>query len=72
MYFMLLSFVLHVPEFSENLLSIGSLTNSFSCFITFSSNHCVFQFGGQGKLFGMVIHGGLYLLEIEISTEMTS
>ena len=38
-----LTFVLHVPKMSCNLLSISKLTNTCNCSITFFPNHCVFQ-----------------------------
>ena len=37
-----LSSVLHVPSFSNNLLSISRLTRELNCRVTFFPSHCVF------------------------------
>lgn len=38
-----LSFILHVPCFSFNLLSVSSLTKHLNCSVTFYRSHCVFE-----------------------------
>lgn len=59
-----LSSVLHVPDFSTNLLSISSLTKALNCKVTFYPSYCVFQELETGKTIGYGrVHDGLYLLE---------
>ena len=38
-----LSYVLHVPKFSTNLLSISRITSDLKCSVTFFPTHCIFQ-----------------------------
>lgn len=56
--------VLHVPQFSHNLLSVSSIVKSHNCSITFYPLHCVFKDMETGKTIGGGRqHGGLYFLE---------
>lgn len=61
---LLLSSVLHVPNFTLNLLSISHLTKSFNCCVTFFPSHCVFQDLKTKTTIGMGHEkDGLYLLD---------
>jgi hypothetical protein len=40
---MTLSFVLHVPDFAANLLSIARITCELNCLVVFYSHYCFFQ-----------------------------
>ena len=40
---LILTDVLYIPEFTFNLISITKLTNSLSCQLIFSPNHCLIQ-----------------------------
>lgn len=59
---MSLSLVLHVPNFSTNLLSVSSITKALNCSVTFFPTYfkCLVtrRTIGNGRA-----HGGLYLLE---------
>ena len=55
--------VLHVPNLSNNLLSIHKITQDLNCAVTFSHSHCVFQDLATGKTIGLAKEqGGLYYL----------
>ena len=59
-----LSSVLHVPNFTTNLLSIGRITRDKNCSVTFFPSHCVFQDLITGRMIGSGREeNGLYLLE---------
>ncbi|KAJ7954112.1 Retrovirus-related Pol polyprotein from transposon TNT 1-94 [Quillaja saponaria] len=59
-----LSYVLHVPKLSMNLLSISTITKELNCTVLFDSSSCVFQELGTEKILGYgKEHNGLYLLE---------
>ena len=56
--------VLHVPNLSYNLLSIGKLTKDLNCSVIFTSTGCIFQDSVTGKMIGHVeLKDGLYYLE---------
>ena len=69
-----LSFVLHIPSFSTNLLSISSLTRDLNCKVTFFPSYYIFQDLVTEKEIGYGrLDGGLYLLEGNgVSTSMSS
>ena len=55
--------VLHVPQLSCNLLSIGKLTHELNCHAKFFHSHCEFQNTVSGKMLGNAREcGGLYIL----------
>ncbi|BFG28235.1 hypothetical protein CerSpe_145090 [Prunus speciosa] len=59
-----LSSVLHVPNLSNNLLSISQITNMLNCSVIFFSTHCIFQDLLTKKTIGIgKERGGLYYLE---------
>lgn len=59
-----LSFVLCLPNFSFNLLSISQITKALNCCVLFFSNLCLFQDLMTGKIIGRGREsGGLYVLE---------
>jgi len=45
--------VLHVPNLSNNLLSIHKITQDLNCAVTFFLSHCVFQDLATGKTIGL-------------------
>nr|KYP71000.1 hypothetical protein KK1_010242 [Cajanus cajan] len=47
-----LEYVLFVPKFAFNLISISQLTKSLNCFVTFDANSFVIQQCGMGRLIG--------------------
>jgi len=56
--------VLHVPNFSCNLLSVSKLTKNKICQTLFFDNHCVFQDLISGQIIGSAKKsGGLYYFE---------
>ena len=68
-----LSSVLHVPNLSHNLLSIGKLTNQLNCLAIFSPTHCWFQDIQTKALIGHGRErGGLYYLDLPPDCEKTS
>lgn len=59
-----LSFVLHVPQFTLNLLSMSS-DKVLNCSIIFSPSHCVFQdLGSRGTIGRGHKDNGLYILDV--------
>ena len=59
-----LSSVLHVPSFSNNLLSISRITRDQNCSVTFFPSHCIFQDLITRRTIGSGREeNGLYLLE---------
>ena len=59
-----LSPVLHVPNFSINLLSVSSIIKSLNCRSWFDPSHCAFQELGTGRILGTrTVHNGLYYLD---------
>ena len=57
--------VLHVPQFSHNLLSVSPIAKSHQCSVTFYPSYCVFQDLETGRTIGGGReHGGLYFLEV--------
>ena len=68
-----LSSVLHVPNCSTNLLFVSSITNSLNCSMIFYRTHCIFQELESVKTIDSDrAHGGLYLLDTEVSSYSTS
>ncbi|PSS35748.1 Endonuclease [Actinidia chinensis var. chinensis] len=66
-----LSSVLHVPNFTTNLLSIGRITRDKNCSVTFFLSHCVFQDLITGRTIGNGREeNGLYLLESQDQQQM--
>lgn len=59
-----LSFVLHVSNFTLNLLSVSHLTKSLNCSITFFSSYCVFQDLGSRTIGRGHEDNGLYMLDV--------
>src|ERR1044072_2621582 len=58
-----LKHVLHVPELSNNLLSIHKLTQDLNCVVTFFHSHCVFQDLATGERLGIAKEqDGLYYI----------
>jgi hypothetical protein len=58
--------VLHVPNFSCNLLSVSKLTTKKNCQAHFFDTHCVFQDLISGRMIGSAEQsGGLYYFEDE-------
>ncbi len=58
--------VLHVPNLSNNLISIRKLTQDNNCTVMFFHSHCVFQDLTTGKTIGVAKEqGGLYYLSDE-------
>jgi hypothetical protein len=63
-----LSFVLHVPSFPINILSISGITNELNCVSLFFPSGCLFQELGTGRRLGTGrMHDGLYYLDKDIS-----
>lgn len=61
---LLLSSVLHVPNFTLNLVSVCHLTKSLNCCVTFFPNHCVFQDLKTRTTIGRGhVEDGLYVLD---------
>lgn len=59
-----LSFVLHAPKFTLNLLSVSHLTKSLNCSVTFFPSHCVFQDLSSRMMIGKEHEdNGLYILD---------
>ena len=59
-----LSFVLYIPDFPFNLLSISKLTKILNCVAIFLSTRCIFQDLKTGKIIGGGHEtGGLYYLD---------
>ena len=60
---LILTDVLYIPEFTFNLISITKLTNSLSCQLIFSPNHCLIQERHSLKTIGSAeVRDGLYML----------
>ncbi|GMI84995.1 hypothetical protein HRI_002168800 [Hibiscus trionum] len=60
----LLSNVLFVPQFSQNLLSISKLTRDLHCFVTFYPDFCLIQDLSTGRMKGIGKQSrGLYFFE---------
>ena len=58
---LVLKFVLHVPNLTYNLLSIGKLTQDLQCLTIFTSSGCIFQDHVMGKVIGLSkLKDGLY------------
>lgn len=58
------SFVLYIPDFPFNLLSISKLTKLLNCATIFLFTHCIFQNLKIGKIIGGGHEaGGLYYLD---------
>ena len=56
--------VLHVPNLSNNLISVHQLTKDLNCRVMFSPNKCEFQALDMGKKIGVVEEwNGLYYLK---------
>nr|KYP43794.1 hypothetical protein KK1_034774 [Cajanus cajan] len=69
---LLLKNVLHVPQLSNNLLSIHKITQDLNCAVTFFHSHCVFQDLATGRTIGIAKEqDGLYYLQHEDSKECT-
>jgi len=61
---MSLSFVLHVPKFAINLLSISRITRDLNCLSFFFPSYCVFQDIATKKTIGLGhANDGLYILD---------
>ena len=59
-----LNFVLHVPNFPENLLSVSSITRSLNCGAWFEPKFCVLQELKSGRIIGTgTERDGLYYLD---------
>src|SRR3954468_15822415 len=59
-----LSFVLHVPSFSVNLISVSSIIDQLKCIVIFDEDMCVFQEKGTGRRLGTGIRrDGLWYLD---------
>ena len=59
-----LSFILYIPNFPFNLLSISKLTKILNCAAIFLSTHCIFQDLKTGKIIGGGHEAsGLYYLD---------
>lgn len=62
-----LSSVLHVPNFTLNLLPISHITKSFNCCVLFFPSHYVFQDMMTRKMIGLGCEkDGLYLLDSQL------
>lgn len=60
-----LSFVLHVLNFTLNLLFVSHLTKSLNCSVTFFPSHCIFQdLDLKMTISGGHKDNGLYILDI--------
>lgn len=61
--------VLHVPNFSCNLLSVGKLSNDSNYSVVFYPNKCEFQDLGLGRtIHSAGVQDGLYYFEDNLST----
>lgn len=70
---LLLSSVLHVPNFTLNLLSISYLNKSLNCCVTFFPSHCVFQDLKTKTTIGIRHENdGLYLLDSPVQSSIAS
>ncbi len=59
-----LTFVLALPGFSFNLMSVSKLTKDMNCFISFFDDHCLFQDIATKQVIGRGhVSGGLYILD---------
>jgi hypothetical protein len=59
--------VLHVPDFSCNLISIHKLTFDLNCLVTYQSNSCVIQDQASKRMIGSGnLHEGVYVFKKEI------
>ena len=62
-----LKLVLHIPNLSYNLLSIGKFTKDLNYFVLFISTGCIFQDFVTGKMIRHVeLKDGLYYLEANL------
>jgi hypothetical protein len=60
-----LLFVLHVPSFPFNLLSISKITKTLNCSISFNPSLCIFQDLKTRKMISIGHEvGGLYYLDL--------
>jgi len=67
---MTLSFVLHVPDFAANLLSIACITYELNCRVIFYSHYCFFQDLVTGRMIGSgSLRDGLYYLDFQPKTQ---
>jgi hypothetical protein len=63
-----LLFVLRVPGFSFNLLSISKITKALNCFVSFYPSFSIFQYLKKWRMIGMGHEvGGLYYLDLSPS-----
>lgn len=61
-----LPFVLHVPRFSVNVLSVSALTRNLNCFVTPHHSYYVFQDLRTGqKIGGSSESNGIYTLDLK-------
>lgn len=69
-----LDFILHVPHFSFNLMSLSKLIKSLNCSVTFFPHGFMFQdLKTGGKIGGGVERGGLYyfvFLHVDVVDEV--
>jgi len=57
--------VLHVPNFTTNLLSIRKLIKDINCSVTFFLDHYIFQDPAMGRTIGQArVKDGLYMLGV--------
>jgi len=62
-----LSSVLHLPQFSFNLISVSKLTRALNCCISFFPDYCLFQDLMTNKTIGKGHEsGGLYILDTQV------
>jgi len=67
---MTLSFVLHVPDFAANLLSIARITLELNCQVIFYSHYCFFHgLVTERMIGGGSLRDGLYYLDSQPSTQ---
>ena len=65
---LLLSFVLNLPNFSFNLISMSKLTRTLKCYISFFLGFCLFQDLMTKQIIGRGCEsGGLYILDYPVS-----
>lgn len=68
---MFLSSVLHVPNFSNNLLFISSITKDLNCKVAFFPTHCNFQDSEIGRVIGSgSLREGLCWLDVSPAAPM--
>jgi hypothetical protein len=61
--------VLHVSNFTANLLSIRKLIKDINCSVTFFLDHCIFQDLAMGRTIGQAkVNDGLYMLGVQGSS----